>query len=107
MIAAKEVATNLLYEDEQIIAFADLNPVAPTHVLIVPKKHITSLQSLTPDDEVLLGHVLITIPLIATKLGLADDGYRVVINTGKNGGQTVPHVHWHLLGGRSFEWPPG
>ena len=106
-IAAKEIPVPALYEDEYIIAFPDIKPAAPVHVLVIPKKHIANLLELTSDDIVLMGHVLSTIPKIATELGLAEDGFRLVVNTKDNGGQTVHHLHWHILGGRFMTWPPG
>jgi histidine triad (HIT) family protein len=106
-ISAKEVPVHVIYEDEHIIAFPDINPAAPVHVLIITKKHIANLLELAPDDISLMGHALSTIPKIATQLGLAEDGFRLVVNTKDNGGQTVQHLHWHMLGGRFMTWPPG
>lgn len=95
-----------LFEDENIIAFADINPQAPAHVLILPRKHISSLAGAGPEDTLLLGQLLIAAQRLAAKQGLGK-GYRTVINTGKDGGQTVDHLHIHLLGGRMMHWPPG
>jgi len=106
-ISAKEIPVTAVYEDEHIIAFPDIQPAAPVHVLIIPKKHIANLLEISSEDIMLMGHVLATIPKIATKLGLAEDGFRLVVNTKENGGQTVPHLHWHMLGGRFMTWPPG
>jgi len=106
-ISAKEIAVPIIYEDEQIIAFPDIKPGAPVHVLVITKKHIANLLELATDDIPLMGHVLATIPKIATQLGLAEDGFRLVVNTKDNGGQTVHHLHWHILGGRFMTWPPG
>ena len=106
-IAAKEVSATVIYEDEHIIAFPDINPVAPVHVVVIPKKHIANLLELASDDIPLMGHVLSIIPKIADQLGLAEDGFRLVVNTKDNGGQTVNHLHWHMLGGRIMTWPPG
>jgi len=106
-ISAKEIPVTVLYEDEHIIAFPDINPAAPVHVLVIPKKHIANLLELTSEDIPLMGHVLSTIPKIATELGLDEDGFRLVVNTKDNGGQTVHHLHWHMLGGRFMKWPPG
>lgn len=106
-IAAGEIPSKVIYEDEQILAFPDINPAAPVHVLIIPKKHIASLLAAQPEDHALLGHVMSVIPTITDQLGLSDEGFRVVINTKDNGGQTVPHLHWHILGGRFMTWPPG
>ena len=106
-ISAKEIPVTVLYEDEHIIAFPDINPAAPVHVLVIPKKHIANLLELTSEDIPLMGHVLSTIPKIATELGRDEDGFRLVVNTKDNGGQTVHHLHWHMLGGRFMKWPPG
>jgi len=106
-IAAKEISVPVIYEDEYIIAFPDIEPVAPVHVLVITKKHIANLLELAPDDRVLMGHVLSTIPKIAAQLGLAEDGFRLVVNTKEMGGQTVQHLHWHILGERFMAWPPG
>lgn len=106
-IAHKEVPVKPVYEDEDIIAFPDIKPAAPIHVLIITKRHIDHLLAVSPDDAALLGHIMLTVPKIATQLGLAEDGFRVVLNTKNNGGQTVYHLHIHLLGGRFMTWPPG
>ncbi len=95
-----------VYQDDQCYAFADIHPHAPTHILIVPRQHINSLLEVTPDDRPLLGHLLWAAAEIARAKGLTK-GFRVVINTGEDGGQTVDHLHLHLLGGRSLTWPPG
>lgn len=94
----------LLWEDDLAVAFADINPQAPVHILIIPKVHVASLAEL--EDRELLGHLLTVANTIAKEQGL-EAGYRVVINTGEDGGQTVPHLHFHLLGGRALGWPPG
>lgn len=101
-----EIPTNKLYEDDQILAFSDMSPQAPVHFLVVPKKHIQSLDQATGEGQDLLGHILLKIPQIAKEQGI-ENGYRVVINTGEEGGQTVEHLHFHILGGRTLEWPPG
>lgn len=106
-IASKAIPVNTVYEDEQVIAFPDINPAAPVHVLVIPKRHIASLLEFTDDDQSLLGHIMSVIPQVARSLGLADNGFRVVVNTGDNGGQTVHHMHVHILGGRFMAWPPG
>jgi histidine triad (HIT) family protein len=90
-----------------MIVFPDINPVAPVHVLVIPKKHIANLLELASEDVSLMGHILSTIPKIASKLGIEEDGFRLVVNTKENGGQTVHHLHWHLLGGRAMTWPLG
>jgi len=105
-IAARTIPVTRLFEDEQMLAFPDINPQAPVHVLVIPKRHITSLAQTTADDAALLGHLLASATEIARHQGLAN-GYRLVINTGADGGQTVEHLHIHLLGGRHMNWPPG
>lgn len=102
-IANKEIPSNFVYEDEYTVAFNDLNPQAPTHVLVIPKKHYASLNGV--DDEKIMGALLNAVKEAAKKLGITD--YRTVINTGKGAGQEVFHVHLHLLAGRPFSWPPG
>jgi histidine triad (HIT) family protein len=94
-------------EDDDTIAFRDVNPKAPVHVLIITKRHITSINDVTDDDRAVMGALFTAARLIARAEGVADDGYRVVMNTGPAAGQTVPHVHLHLLGGRALGWPPG
>ncbi|MBR0139611.1 MAG: histidine triad nucleotide-binding protein [Firmicutes bacterium] len=105
-IANHEIPSKAAYEDDKIYSFYDLDPQAPVHVLIVPKKHIGSLDETCPEDAELLAHMLLKVKDIAADLGL-EKGYRVVINTGEDGGQSVHHLHIHLLGGRSMIWPPG
>ena len=105
-IVAGTIPVTRSYEDEQVIAFRDINPQAPVHVLVIPKQHIASLAQTSADDAALLGHLLAAAREIAQQQGLAA-GYRLVINTGADGGQTVEHLHIHLLGGRHMEWPPG
>lgn len=104
-IAAGEIPTEKIYEDEDIIAFNDLDPQAPIHFLVIPKKHITSLESVEESDSELLGQIMLAIQKLAKDNNL--EGYRVVTNIGEDGGQTVPHLHFHVLGGRAFHWPPG
>lgn len=104
-IAAGEIPTEKIYEDEDIIAFNDLDPQAPIHFLVIPKKHITSLESVEESDSKLLGQIMLAIQKLAKENNL--EGYRVVTNIGEDGGQTVPHLHFHVLGGRAFHWPPG
>ncbi len=106
-IIRREIPADIVYEDDLCLAFRDVNPQAPTHVLVIPKKPIPKLADAQPEDQALLGHLLLTLKDIAAQLGLAESGYRVVINTGGDGGQTVFHLHLHLLGGRSLQWPPG
>jgi histidine triad (HIT) family protein len=105
-IAAGTIPVTRIYEDDLCLAFPDINPQAPTHILIIPKQHITSLAHATPEDTSILGHLLATAATIATQQNLTN-GYRTVINTGPDGGQTVHHLHLHLLGGRPMHWPPG
>ncbi len=107
-IAQKEIPSTAVYEDEQVIAFRDLEPQAPEHILVIPKKHVASLLGLEQQDKELAGHILVdVIPAIARKLGVDASGFRMVVNTGKDGQQTVQHLHFHLLGGRAMQWPPG
>lgn len=107
-IAKKEIPSNTVYEDEQVIAFRDLEPQAPSHVLIIPKKHVGSLLGLAEEDKELAAHIMVdVIPAVAKELGIDESGFRTVVNTGKDGNQTVPHLHVHLLGGRMMQWPPG
>jgi diadenosine tetraphosphate (Ap4A) HIT family hydrolase len=105
-IAAHEIPSNAAYEDDQIICFHDLEPQAPVHVLVIPKKHIASLDEITVEDKDLLSHILLKIPEIAASLGL-ENGYRVVVNNGEDAFQTVKHLHFHVLGKRKLTWPPG
>lgn len=105
-IIDKEIPASIVYEDDRCLAFRDVAPQAPTHVLVIPRKEIRSLAEATDDDAALLGHLLVTARKLAGELGLAN-GYRVVVNCGPDGGQSVDHLHVHLLGGRSLGWPPG
>ena len=107
-IANKEINSNVVFEDDMVIAFRDLSPQAPEHVLVIPKKHIVSINEFQATDKELAAHILVdVVPKIASDLKIAESGYRVVINTGDDGGQTVHHLHVHILGGRSMTWPPG
>ncbi|MDD3517628.1 MAG: histidine triad nucleotide-binding protein [Chromatiales bacterium] len=106
-IAAGEIPANIVYQDEDVLAFRDLNPQAPVHVLIIPRRHIATLNDVAPEDVQLLGRLLLAAKMVAEQEGLAEAGYRTVINCNADGGQTVFHVHVHLLGGRSMNWPPG
>lgn len=106
-IVAKKIPAKILHEDDLAIAFQDVNPQAPTHVLIVPKKHVPDIHSMTPADETLVGHLFLAAQKIADLGGLDKNGYRMVINNGAGAGQTVFHIHLHLLSGRRFGWPPG
>ena len=106
MIANHEIPSNIAYEDDKIICFHDLDPQAPVHVLVIPKKHIESLDDVKEEDKELMGHIMITIKKIAAELGL-EKGYRVVSNSGEDAFQTVKHLHFHILGKRKLTWPPG
>ena len=106
-IAAGKIPSQLIYEDEEVVAFHDISPKAPTHILCIPRKHISTLNDLEEEDAQLSGKLLLTANRLAKQLGFAEDGYRVVMNCNGHGGQTVFHIHLHLLGGRSFSWPPG
>lgn len=106
-IASGEIPSTMVYEDNTVAAFKDLEPQAPTHVLIIPKKHVVSAADLGKDDRELAAHIFCdVVPKLAKELGLSK-GFRVVTNVGEEGGQTVMHLHFHLLGGRSMQWPPG
>jgi histidine triad (HIT) family protein len=105
-IVAGTIPAKRLYEDKRSLAFADINPQAPTHVLIIPKQHVTSMAHATDADTEVLGHLMVVAAELGRALGLSN-GYRVVANTGNDGGQTVGHLHLHLLGGRHMGWPPG
>ncbi len=106
-IAAGEIPSAVVHEDDVCVAFRDIEPRAPVHILIVPRRHVASLADLTAEDVVLAGHLQLTAARLAAAEGLGGTGYRVVVNTGDDGGQTVPHLHVHLLGGRHLGWPPG
>ncbi len=97
----------IVFEDDEVVAFEDTNPQAPIHTLVVPRKHLASLKDATPDDALLLGRLFMVAAQLARERGLEPKGYRIVINTGSGAGQTVFHLHLHLLGGRVFRWPPG
>jgi histidine triad (HIT) family protein len=106
-IAAREIPASIVYEDELVLAFKDINPQAPVHVLIVPKKTIVRLGEATPEDQAVLGHLLLKAAEVAGKLGLSQSGFRLVFNNGRDAGEAVPHLHCHILGGRPMNWPPG
>lgn len=101
-IVAKQVPAKIVYEDDQMLAFHDINPSAPIHILMIPKQHIESLATINAKDSVVLAAMLVRITQIARDLGLAEKGFRVQTNSGKDGGQVVPHLHWHLLGGKQL-----
>lgn len=106
-IVAREIPATIVYEDEKVIAFRDIKPQAPTHVLIVPKKPIPRIAEAETDDLPLLGHLLLKAAEVARQLGLKRGGYRLVFNNGADAGEAVPHLHCHILGGRKLGWPPG
>jgi histidine triad (HIT) family protein len=105
-IIDREIPAKIVYEDEWCLAFEDVHPAAPTHVLVIPKKEITSVDGIAPDDEALIGHMFTAIRAIAAQLKLKN-GYRVVTNCGPDAGQAVQHLHFHILAGRKLAWPPG
>ncbi len=102
-----DIHADIVYQDDQCLAFRDLSPRAPVHILVIPKKEIASLNELAPEDQALLGHLMLVIQKIAADMNLAARGFRVVCNCGSDGGQSVPHLHFHLLAGRPLSWPPG
>ncbi len=106
-ISTKQIPAKVLYEDHTVMAFDDINPQAPTHVLVIPRKHIASLAPLGEGEAELMGHLTGVVNRIAKDKGIAESGYRVVVNNGKDAQQSVGHLHLHLLGGRPFGWPPG
>jgi len=106
-IVKREIPATIVYEDDRLLAFRDISPKAPHHVLLVPKRHIATLNELTAADDGLVGEIVRRAAAIAKDLGVHDSGYRTVFNTNGDGGQTVFHLHLHLLGGRPMEWPPG
>lgn len=106
-IVAGDIPSDTVHEDELIFVFRDIAPVAPTHLLIIPRRHVASADDLTEADAALLGRIFDVSARLAREAGIAADGYRVVTNVGRDGGQSVAHLHFHLLGGRSFSWPPG
>jgi len=106
-IVARTISVAFVYEDDLVVAFDDINPQAPTHTLIIPRKHVTSIAELQDSDVGLLGHLMLAGNKIAKLKGVTDAGYRFVVNTGAHGGQSVFHLHLHVLGGRHLAWPPG
>lgn len=106
-IVSGDIPSEKVYEDDDLLAFEDLSPAAPVHVLIIPKKHMSTLRDIGEADKELIGSIFVAANKIAVEKGLAEEGFRIVANCGENGGQTVFHVHYHLLGGRRMEWPPG
>jgi histidine triad (HIT) family protein len=106
-IVAREIPADIVYEDDLVLAFRDRTPQAPVHILIIPKKSIARMSEAQPDDHKVLGHLLLKAAEVAKKAGLQENGYRLVINNGRDSGEAVPHLHCHILGGRSMAWPPG
>lgn len=106
-ICDKEIPATILHEDERCVAFHDISPQAPLHVLVVPRKPVTRIGLAEETDEALLGHLLLTAAKVARSEGIAESGYRLIINNGPDGGEAVPHLHVHVLGGRKLDWPPG
>jgi histidine triad (HIT) family protein len=106
-IVRREIPASIVYEDDRVLAFNDINPQAPTHVLVIPKEHIATLGDLTPDHDSIVGELARRAASIASERGIAANGYRMVFNTNRDAGQTVFHIHLHLLGGRVMTWPPG
>ena len=106
-IVAGQIPGSIVFQNEHVVAFRDITPRAPTHVLIVPRRHIATLNDLTPEDDALVGEVVRAAAAVAKEQGLADRGYRAVFNSNAEAGQTVFHIHLHLLGGRPMSWPPG
>ncbi|MEJ8545163.1 histidine triad nucleotide-binding protein [Brevibacillus borstelensis] len=103
-IVQGELPAKKVYEDEHVVAFHDINPIAPVHVLAIPKKHITSLLDIQPEDKELIGHLHLSLQKVAEETGVKESGFRVITNTGQHGQQTVFHIHYHLIGGRQLEW---
>ncbi len=106
-IIARQIPADILYEDDSVLAVRDINPQAPVHLLVVPKRPIPRIGEAQPEDQAVLGHLLLKAGEVARSLGLDQTGFRLVINHGPDGGETVPHLHCHLLGGRPLGWPPG
>jgi histidine triad (HIT) family protein len=106
-IIDRKIPASIVYEDDRVIAFNDINPQGPTHVLVVPRRHIASLNDLTPGDDAMVGEVVRRAAAIAKERGISVGGFRTVFNTNEDGGQTVFHIHLHLIGGRTMTWPPG
>ena len=106
-IIARQIPADIVYEDDLVLALRDIKPVAPIHILILPKKPIPRIADVSPDDHTVLGHLLLKAADIAAKAGLKKNGYRLVINNGPDAGESVPHLHLHILGGRNLGWPPG
>ena len=106
-ICDREIPADIVYEDDQVVAFRDIAPAAPTHVLVIPRKPIPRINEAKPEDQSLLGHLLLKAAEVARSLGLSESGFRLVLNNGADAGETVPHMHCHIVGGRKMAWPPG
>lgn len=106
-IVDKTIPAEIIFEDEQLLIFRDIQPQAPEHLLVIPKKHIATINDLTTEDQGLIGHMILSAKKIAAELGFAESGYRLNFNCNEQGGQTVYHIHLHILGGRAMSWPPG
>ncbi|QCX32411.1 histidine triad nucleotide-binding protein [Caloramator sp. E03] len=101
------IPSQKVYEDEKVVGFKDISPVAPVHIIIIPKHHIESVMEVDENNADIVSHIILVAKKIAKELGISEKGFRIVNNCGKEGGQTVPHLHFHLLGGRDMQWPPG
>ena len=106
-LAKGEINSDIIYKDDEVIAFRDIHPQAPHHILVIPRRHIATLNDASPEDANLMGKLTLTAQQVAKELGVAEDGYRLVMNCNGHGGQTVFHIHLHMLAGRSLHWPPG
>ena len=106
-IVAGDIPANKVFEDDEVLAFRDINPAAPHHILVIPKKHIATMNDATIEDQAILGKMMLVAKDIAAEEGIAEDGFRLALNTNVKGGQAVYHIHLHLLGGRQMQWPPG
>lgn len=106
-IATKQIPATIVLEDEKVVAFRDLHPQAPVHILVIPKQHLTTVNDVQAEHAALIGHMIVSAQKLAEAEGIADNGYRLVMNCNGDGGQTVYHIHLHLLGGRNMHWPPG
>lgn len=102
-----EIPATVVYEDDRCMAFRDVNPAAPTHVLVIPRKHLATIDEMNEEDEGLIGHLVFVATRVARDEGLSESGYRLVMNCGAGGGQSVFHIHLHVIGGRQLSWPPG
>lgn len=105
-LASGEIPTTVVYQDDQVFAFNDMDPQAPVHILLIPKKHIASISELTEEDAALMGHMMLVAKKLAADAGITEGGFRCVMNTGEDGGQSVKHLHMHILGGKAMGWPP-